>query len=84
MNRCKCGRRMSKYANQCDRCHRARMDELQAEARRVVATGACPDCGGKLKSNHSILGWFQCEQYGADDRRARPSEPSCNFQAFTQ
>lgn len=61
----------------------ARIEELQAEARAIVATGSCPDCGSELRRNTSLHGWWQCEQYGSTAFRARPEEPSCSFQCFT-
>jgi uncharacterized protein (DUF983 family) len=64
--------------------HKAHMDALHEEARKVVATGRCPQCGAGLKHNWSILGWWQCEQYGADTHRKDPSKPACSFQTFTQ
>lgn len=64
--------------------HDARIAELQAVAREIVATtGRCPDCGSELRQNTSLHGWWQCEQYGSPAFRARPDEPSCSWQAFT-
>lgn len=51
--------------------------------KKIVATGKCPQCGSKLVRNTSIAGWWQCEQFGNEQFRARPSEPPCNFQCFT-
>lgn len=62
----------------------ARIQAAQAETRAIVATGACPCCGSKLRRNNSMAGWFQCEQFGSVDFRARPTEPSCNWQGFTE
>lgn len=84
MKYCRCGRRMSKYSNECRRCHDEKMDRLQAEARKIVATGICPRCGSELRRNLSIIGWWQCEQFGAETHRARPQDPACNFQTFTE
>jgi hypothetical protein len=61
-----------------------RIAAAQEAARKVVATGCCPDCGGKLRRNLSLTGWWQCEQYGAVGFRARPADPSCSWQAFTE
>jgi len=84
VSKCECGRRKSRYAVRCDKCDKARREARVAEARAIVSTGVCPCCGSKLKRNLSITGWFQCEQYGAETHRARPSEPSCSFQTFTE
>lgn len=81
--RCECGRAMSKVSVRCTRCHTEHMDELEAEASAIVATGACPDCGSKLKRNLALTGWWMCEQRGAEGFRARPNDPPCDFQTFT-
>jgi len=83
VTRCECGRRMSRYANRCSKCHAEHMARLQAEARAVVATGHCPKCGGALKRNLALTGWWQCAQYGAEGFRVDSSSPSCSFQTFT-
>lgn len=62
----------------------ARMNAAREETRRIVATGVCPTCGGKLRHNLSILGWYQCEQLGAVGFRLDASKPSCNWQGFTE
>ena len=54
------------------------------ETQKIVEVGVCPVCGSKLRHNMSILGWWQCEQLGAVTHRARPDEPPCNWQGFTQ
>lgn len=58
--------------------------ELIAIARGVVATGKCPTCGSKLRRNLSLAGWWQCEQSGAPTFRARPNDPPCGWQTFTE
>mgnify|MGYP001595624788 CR=1 FL=1 len=63
--------------------HKERMDALRAEARAIVASGACPNCGAPLKRNLAIIGWWQCVQGGAIGWRADASKPSCSFQTFT-
>jgi len=61
-----------------------RIAEAQAETRRIVKTGACPQCGSKLRRNLSLAGWYQCEQLGAVTHRARPNEAPCSWQGFTE
>jgi len=55
-----------------------------AEVSKIVQTGKCPDCGGQLKRNLSLTGWWQCEQLGAVGFRKDPNAPSCGFQVFTE
>ncbi len=83
ITKCKCGRRMSRYSNDCNKCHKEKMDRIRSEASRIVATGKCPDCGANLKRNLALTGWWQCEQFGAEGFRKDSSKPSCNFQCFT-
>lgn len=80
MATCTCGKRMSKYANECKACFKARTNELRAEALQIVSKGICPTCGRKLVRNSSLAGWWQCEQYGAEGFRADATQPSCNYQ----
>jgi ribosomal protein L37AE/L43A len=61
-----------------------RIQRAKDEARRVVATGHCPECGEVLRRNLSITGWWQCAQVGSVVFRKDPSKPSCNWQAFTE
>lgn len=82
--KCKCGRRKSKYRDKCNWCHEAHMNALHAEARTIVAIGICPRCGSGLRRNLAIAGWWTCEQRGAVTHRARPQDPDCNFQTFTE
>ena len=42
-----------------------RMEAAKTNARAVVATGICPQCGKGLRRNLSMTGWWQCEQYGS-------------------
>ena len=84
VNRCQCGKRMGKNSNCCNTCHKAKMAKIRAEAIAIVSTGKCPVCGNSLRSNLSIIGWFQCSQYGAEQFRVDPSKPSCTFQCFTE
>lgn len=65
--------------------HRDRMAQVHAEARAIVATGVCPDCGTALRRNLGLHGWWQCDAYGHPDFR-RPEnrqKPDCAFQCFT-
>lgn len=62
----------------------ARMAAVFAEARALVAAGRCPQCGSALRRNLSMTGWWQCEQYGTVAFRARPAEPPCSWQTFTE
>ena len=61
-----------------------RIEAAQAEARQVVLTSHCPRCSSGLRRNSALAGWWQCEQFGAPTFRARPDEPDCSFQCFTQ
>ena len=78
--KCKCGRRMSKHANQCKKCYAERMAEIRASLLPIVTAGVCPKCGRSLKRNSSLAGWYQCEQFGAEMFRADPTQPSCEYQ----
>ena len=62
----------------------ARIERHKAEARREVATGKCPMCGGVIQRNLSLTGWYQCEQLGAVGFRKDPHKPSCSYQVFTE
>ena len=85
MSKCHCGKRMSKYTNECKECHNRKLDAIHAETRRVVANGICPLCGACLRQNLSITGWwYQCEQLGADTHCKDATKPSCDWQGFTQ
>jgi len=84
IHQCDCGRRMSQYARECRKCATERSARLHAEVSAIVASGHCPQCGSGLRHNLSIAGWWQCEQYGADSHRARPDEPQCSWQGFTE
>lgn len=60
-----------------------RQEKSRADAQRIVATGKCPLCGGGLRNNLAITGWWQCLQYGSTGFRKDDSKPSCDFQCFT-
>ena len=61
-----------------------RLEAVHAEARRVVQSGKCPQCGSPLRRNLALTGWWQCSQYGAEGFRADSSKPSCSWQGFTE
>lgn len=81
---CQCGRRMLQYANRCRKCSAERSARIHAETLAVVLADSCPQCGSAIRRNSSLTGWFQCEQYGADSHRARPLDPQCSWQGFTE
>lgn len=58
-------------------------EERIAKATAIVKTGHCPHCGSGLRRNLSLLGWWQCDQFGADGFRKDDSKPACDFQTFT-
>lgn len=62
----------------------ARIAQARAETAAVVSTGKCPHCGSALRRNMSLQGWWQCEQFGAVTHRARPADPDCSWQGFTE
>lgn len=73
------------------RTSKAEMARIKAEreakheaARAIVRTRQCPRCGSGIRRNWSMTGWWQCEQFGADTHRARPDEPACGWQIFTE
>lgn len=61
----------------------ARMEATRKETEAVVASGKCPTCGGGLRQNLALAGWWQCEQKGAEGFRKDSSKPSCDWQGFT-
>jgi ribosomal protein L37AE/L43A len=66
------------------RAQQIRRAAALAETEAVVARGKCPQCGSGLRRNLALSGWWQCEQYGATSYRARPDDPSCSWQGFTE
>lgn len=60
-----------------------RLAASHAEALAIVKKGSCPQCGHPLRYNGSMLGWWQCAQYGAERFRLHADKPSCSFQCFT-
>ncbi len=63
---------------------KAKRDAILAENRRIVSTGVCPQCGGKLRRNLALTGWWVCEQKGAIGFRKDAEKESCSFQTFTE
>jgi hypothetical protein len=63
---------------------RMRREAQYAEARAIVATGKCPRCGMPIRRNSSMTGWYQCSQFGAEGFRADATQPSCEWQVFTE
>lgn len=66
------------------KAHQAKMAELQAAARAVVATGKCPDCGAGIHRNITIAGWYQCDRSGSASFRRDHSGAHCLWQTFTE
>ena len=58
---------------------------IHNEARAIVKTGVCPDCGTKLIRNNSLKGWWQCGAFPCDEMRREEFAglPKCDFQTFT-
>lgn len=63
---------------------RQRMEAARAAVAAVVASGRCPICGSSVRRNSALAGWWQCEQYGAPGFRARPADPACDWQGFSE
>ena len=86
ITKCECGKRMSKYARECNACHAKRMDACYAEAEAHVSRGTCPQCGCGLYRNLALTGWWQCGAYGSPDFRKEEHrfKPSCSFHVFTR
>jgi hypothetical protein len=55
-------------------------------AKQIVATGQCPQCGTRLVHNSAMAGWWQCGAYACEAMRKPEFKglPSCSFQIFTQ
>ena len=66
---------------ECEREHRH--EQEHADTCVIVKSGKCPICGGSLRRNWSIAGWWQCAQLGAVGFRRDPFRPSCSWQGFT-
>ena len=80
----KCGKCSASWTPLCRACARKAHEDSVAEARRIVDGGACPKCGRGLRRNSALAGWWQCEQFGAEQFRADATLPSCSFQTFTE
>lgn len=76
MSRCECGKVKARDSRRCLTCHNTAIAGFKAAAQKVIDTGRCPICGGKLVRNLALSGWWQCENYG------RPDNLKCGFQAF--
>ncbi len=66
--------------------HKARMQQLKDQARKVVEGGKCPDCGCALVRNNGLAGWYQCGAYACEAFRGAAFKglPKCHFQCFTE
>ena len=51
-----------------------RISAMERAARRLVATGKCPDCDQALVRNLAIAGCWQCADFGR----------TCGFRTFTE
>lgn len=76
-----CGKLM--FRTGCKACQQARMARARAEAVKAINENRCPKCGQGVQANSAILGWVQCDGYGADGFRRNNATP-CNWQGFTQ
>ena len=73
-----------KLVTTTEREREERIERAKEIFRGHVSRGICPTCGGKLKRNLSMTGWWQCEQFGAENFRKDPTRSSCNFQGFKE
>lgn len=60
------------------------LKEIHQANREIVSLGKCPTCGRGIERNLSLAGWWQCEQFGAENFRKNPELPPCNWQCFTE
>lgn len=63
--------------------HNDRMNALRAQAQIIVSTGRCPQCAASLHRNLALMGWWQCDRFGAEGFRKDLTGESCSFQTFT-
>ncbi|OPZ63971.1 MAG: hypothetical protein BWY85_01420 [Firmicutes bacterium ADurb.Bin506] len=82
-SRCTCGKVKAAEAHTCKACYIKARDARHAEARAIVATGVCPDCGLPLKRNLSLAGWWQCVRCTDYPAPEYAQYPKCSFQTFT-
>lgn len=82
MTKCRCGKKINKYASLCNKCHKEKLEAIFTENKAIVERGICPDCGSGLHHNNALTDWYQCNRFGADDRRIDKTGTSCNFQIF--
>ncbi len=82
-NKCKCGKRINQYANECAKCYQVKRNESRNKSIAIVASNKCPDCGSELHRNLSMLGWYQCNRFGAEGFRLDTTGNQCSFQCFT-
>jgi len=56
------------------------------QAKTIVESGKCPDCGSPLSRNNTIAGWWQCLCYPSESMRKDEFKgmPQCNFQTFAE
>ena len=62
----------------------ARIALAHAEAQAALAANSCPACSRAVKRNLALTGWVSCVQRGAVGFRADSSQPSCEWQGFTE
>ena len=61
-----------------------RSAQIHAETQAIVTANRCPQCGRGVHRNLALSGWFQCDGFGAPERRRDPNGPGCSWQGFTQ
>ena len=68
-------------------CARQKIKEKNKyeQAKTIVESGKCPDCGFPLFRNNTIAGWWQCVCYPSESMRKEEYKgfPQCDFQIFT-
>jgi hypothetical protein len=67
-------------------CFLHRRQQLLTQARAIVQTGMCPQCGTGLVRNMALAGWYLCGAYAAESHRLPEYDglPQCHFQTFTR
>lgn len=86
VHKCECGRRRSRWSNECHHCFEVKMETTYKTNDLILASNKCPDCGSSLRRNHALEGWYQCMRYGHPDFRPNvaPEVPHCGFQMFVR